>query len=174
MSTKVRVILQQRYERPLFGGKAVATICSLASRHLLGVKLPGDWDKLSQWKKLQFLIPHIPPAYQVVLIREPRHTRPHKSLYASTLHAAGLPRPPKFKRVQPRRIQLANGNRLVFDDAIRQAVEAAVPQHPQEVAVIAQAGQQLNGRWRVDAQNPRPQGLRPRPARNMDWNIDIE
>lgn len=87
MSTKLRVVLKQGNDAPpMHGSRAVRMMFTLVK--ILDIPgLPPDWERRNSRQKLEYFAQFLPPPYELVFIRERRHTRKNRSLYLKTIGA---------------------------------------------------------------------------------------
>jgi hypothetical protein len=86
MPTKTRVIVKEN-KRVLQGSEAKRYLRELG--YMLYMNMHGTFNRLADWpeelstnpKTIKWTLAHLPKGIQVWIIREPKHTRHHKSLY---------------------------------------------------------------------------------------------
>lgn len=85
MSTKLRVLVQTKGQRPLSGARAVRFLYSAVRTRLRNIEMPIGWKEFNTQQTLEFLGQYLPENTKLILIRERKHTRRTRSLYAKML-----------------------------------------------------------------------------------------
>jgi len=82
MPTKRRLVLEIPGGEMYCGGVAIAMLTQAIGKRLMDVDFPVEAHD-TRLKKYMFFAKFLPRGFKLHIIREPRHTRPNKSLFLS-------------------------------------------------------------------------------------------